>query len=104
MQIPAHHQSIAKALALRSWVQQKDFPIGDYAVTIEGSIETLQRHLSDEAEGEIQDAQIVAMLAAAVDAERALLSHVLGKKIDIPGEAEWKAMCEAAGSGLRSQA
>lgn len=103
MRVPAHLQEISKALALRSWVQAKSFPTEVYFETIDRAKGLLDRHAgTDEAgtENGAPDELVVSVVAAALDAEGLLLTHVLNTgtyALDTEDrEMRWLHACQAA--------
>ncbi len=76
MVIPAHLQEISQELALRSWVNNKDFPKGTYFETIDEGKIILERH--QRGDDDRTDLLVLALVMA-LDAEGLLLAHVLEK-------------------------
>lgn len=88
-------QETAKALRLRDWVRQKNFPREKYFAAI-GRFETELRAFTPNPEP-VPTELLVSMIAAAVDAEGALVTHVLEKSASEITQDNWLEMCQAAG-------
>jgi hypothetical protein len=98
MRIPTHLRQLVNNLALKSWVDSRDFPIDHYAESVEIYRQRLESRM-DGTGGEDADVQkaIVVMLAQEIDLEEALSTHVLNETVhDISDESEWAKICEAA--------
>lgn len=91
--IPTPLQSTAKDLGLNSWVNKRDFPRDSYFNAIE-ALRASALALSVQ----IDEHKIAALLAAMLDEEDALTTHVLALRsaVDISSSAVWEKCCMAA--------
>lgn len=99
MHVPAHLQEIARKLALRSWIEGKDFPLEHYFETIEGAGTLLGRHKNADSANPRPEL-VVNVVAGALDEEGLLLTQVLkAGTYDVDGEdpeGRWFKICQAA--------
>ncbi len=98
MVVPHHHQAVAKQLALRSWVDGKNFKRDVHFGTVDGAKALLGTHSNTD---KPRDECIVQVLAAALDEEGALLAYIIEKGTydlshDDSGQ-EWARACNACG-------
>lgn len=97
MQVPAPMQHIARTLALRSWVQRKDFPLEHYCGTVDGAYELLRRHDPPNDDDDPPPDQVVPMIAAVLDHEGELLEYCLEKATyEVSDDDAWTKVLNAA--------
>lgn len=96
MRIPAPLQDTERTLGLRQWVRRRGFPLADYCQTVDGGREIVRRHQPPDDEEGAADDQVVPVIAAALDAEGALLAHCLENAYEIPDDEAWAKVLRAA--------
>ena len=100
MHVPTHLLDVAKTLGLRNWVGKKAFPQDEYFTTIDDTKRILERHANPDRDSQNNEA-IVTVIAAMLDNEGVLATHVLGlssySSISDDPELRWATACKAAG-------
>jgi hypothetical protein len=100
MHVPAHLQAITRQLALQSWVASSSFPLDEYCETIDELKGPLGRHAPHDEDDPPQEAPrevLVVLLAAVLDREGLLITHVLATGTYSPDDEErWHRTCLAA--------
>jgi len=98
MRIPSHLQGAAKQLGLAGWVKDRDFPLKSWFVTIDAAKALLRGHPNVEGDDDSPgNDQVVAVLAAALDENGALLERVLHTTYPVSDPDAWRVAITAAG-------
>jgi hypothetical protein len=100
LQVPTHLVDVSKSLGLRKWVKKRGFPKAEYFTTIDDTQRIMARHPNPDQDTRNNEA-IVRVLAAMLDHEGILATHVLGlssyASIGDTPEQRWAIACTAAG-------
>lgn len=93
IRVPAHLQDTAKEIGARDWARAKGFPRDKWFELVDDFKEKLGKVTGGDTP---ENKQVVALLAVVVDAEGALVNHVLKLAVAIADEGVWTKMCTAA--------
>lgn len=93
IRVPPHLLALGKTVALQSWVDSRKFPRDKYFETIDGFRSDLSKYCNVD---EVDNSVLVTMIAATVEAEGALVGHVIENKGDISDEEAWTNFLKAA--------